>query len=180
MTHEADSLDARLPAPLAAALVEVARRLDGADVPWALTGSAARALSGATRMPRDIDIEVPARDAERAGAALGCTLVQQDSPTWSSLRGRCVIDGVEVDVSAGVIVAGREWVLEPDDALGETWSHVEEIGGNAIRIAPIEELLVRAIVAGDWARLATLADGGGAPPRPAYVFRRLASARAVR
>jgi hypothetical protein len=180
VAHEADSLDARLPGPLLSALLAAAARLDAADVPWALAGSSARALLGSTRVPRDIDIEVAARDADRAGAALGCALVQEDTPTWSSVRGYCRIGDVEIDICAGVVVAGADWALEPDDALAETWSHIVEVGGTTIRVAPPEELLVRAIVAGDWNRLAKLADGGGAPPRPAYLFRRLASARALR
>lgn len=137
-------------------------------------------LLGGSRVPRDLDIEVALRDAERAGAALGCALHMDDGAAWSSLRGQCEILGVEVDVSAGVIVAGSEWLLEPDEALEETWSRVTAVDGRVIRLAPPEELLVRAIVAGDWARIAKLADGGGPPPRPAYIFRRLASARAAR
>jgi hypothetical protein len=165
---------------LRSALTEIAARLEAADVPWSLTGSTARVLMGASRDPGDLDIEVAVRDAERAGAALGCALVIDDGAAWSSLRGSCEIQGVEVDVCAGVIVAGAEWVLEPDEALAETWSRVTSVDGRMIRIAPPEEQLVRAIVAGDWARIAKLADGGGPPPRPAYVFRRLASARAAR
>ena len=162
------------------ALVEVASRFDAAAVAWSLTGSAARMLLGGSRDPRDLDIEIALRDAERAGSALGCTLAVEDGAAWSSLRGQCDILGVAVDVSAGVIVAGSEWLLEPDEALEETWSRVTSVDGRVIRVAPPEELLVRAIVAGDWARIAKLADGGGPPPRPAYIFRRLASARAAR
>jgi hypothetical protein len=180
VAHESDSLDGRLPSGIAAALAEVAARLDAADVAWSLTGSTGRMLLGGTRTPRDLDIEVAVRDAERAGAALGCVLATEDSAAWSSLRGRAEILGVEVDVSAGVVVAGAEWVLEPDEALEETWSRVTALGGRVIRIAPPEEPLVRALIAGDWARIATLADGAGPPPRPAYIFRRLASARAAR
>jgi hypothetical protein len=180
VAHEFDSLDVRLPARLRPALAEIAARLEAADVAWALTGSAARMLIGASGDPRDIDIEVAVRDAERAAAALGCGLATDDGPAWSSLRGRCEILDVEIDLSAGVIVAGAEWVLEPDEALAETWSRVTSVDGRMIRIAPPEEQLVRAIVAGDWVRIAKVAAGGGPPPRPAYVFRRLASARAVR
>ena len=161
-------------------MAEIATRLEAADVAWSLTGSAARLLIGGSRDPRDLDIEVAVRDAERAAAALGCELVTDDGAAWSSLRGRCEILGVEVDLSAGVIAAGAEWVLEPDEALAETWSRATSVDGRMIRIAPPEEQLVRAIVAGDWARIAKLAEGGGPPPRPAYIFRRLASARAVR
>jgi hypothetical protein len=170
----------RLPPRIAAALAELARRLGSADVEWMLAGSAARALAGATADPRDLDIEIAAGDADRAAAVLGCVLAVDQGHGWRSLRGRCVLDGVEVDVSAGVTVLGSEWGLEPDEATVRAWSRSVAVGGYVITLAPPEEQIVRALVAGDWARIAKITGGGGPPPRPAYVFRRLASARAVR
>jgi len=145
-----------------------------------LSGSAARVLTGAVGEPRDLDIEVAEADAERAAAALGCALVADEGHGWTSLRGRCVVVGIEVDLSAAITVIGAEWGLEPDDQTLRAWSRSATVGGYPIALAPVEEQLVRALVAGDWTRIAKISGGGGPPPRPAYVFRRLASARAVR
>jgi hypothetical protein len=180
VAHESNSLDARLQPRLAAAVSEVARRLGAAGVDWVLSGSAARALAGADAIPNDLDLEIVPEDAHRAGAALGCTLGVDEGGAWSSLRGRCRIEGVEVDVSAAIAVIGPEWGLGPDDALVRAWSRSVTVGGYPVVLAPVEEQLVRALVAGDWGRIAKIAAAGGPPPRPAYVFRRLASARAVR
>jgi len=162
------------------ALAELARRLGSAGIDWMLAGSAARALAGATVEPRDLDIEVAVVDADRVAAALGCVLAVAQGQGWSSLRGQCILEGVEVDVSAGVTVLGPEWGLEPDEATVRAWSRSVSLEGHPIALAPPEEQLVRALVAGDWTRIAKISGGGGPPPRPAYVFRRLASARAVR
>ena len=170
MAHESNSLDARLDPRLAAALAEVARRL----------GSAARVLAGAAAEPRDLDVEIAAADAAHAAAALGCALAADEGRGWASLRGRCIVEGIEVDVSAAITVVGAEWGLEPDEQTARAWSRSVTVGGYPIMLAPVEEQLVRALVAGDWERIARIAGGGGPPPRAAYVFRRLASAKAVR
>lgn len=96
------------------------------------------------------------------------------------MRGRCVIDGIEVDLSAAVTVVGAEWGLEPDEQAMRAWARAVTVGDDQVVLAPIEEQLVRALVAGDWLRIAKISRGGGPPPRAAYVFRRLASAKAVR
>jgi hypothetical protein len=180
VAHESNSLDGRLPPRLAAALVEVARRFASAGVDWMLSGSAARVLTGADAEPRDLDVEVAAADAEQAATALGCALAVDEDHCWTSLRGQCVVEGVAVDVSAAITVVGAEWGLEPDDQTARAWSRAVTVGGYPIALAPVEEQLVRALVAGDWSRIAKISGGGGPPPRAAYVFRRLASARAVR
>ena len=145
-----------------------------------LSGSAARALTGATAEPSDLDVEVAEADAQQAAAALGCVIAGDGTRGWTSLRGRCVIEGIEVDLNAAITVVGADWGLEPDDQTVRAWSRSVTVGGERIVLAPVEEQLVRALVAGDWARIARISGGGGPPPRPAYVFRRLASARAVR
>jgi len=180
VAHEFNSLEGRLPPRLEAVLGAVAMRLATACVPWVLAGSAARALEGATRRPRDLDIEVSLADAERAGSALGCEMTAASGGGWSSLRATRVLAGVEIDLCAGITVAGPEWRLEPDDATVVAWARTVRVAGHRIVLAPSEETLARAIVAADWARLEKLAAGGGPAPRPDYVARRLAAAKAVR
>jgi hypothetical protein len=180
LAHELESLEGRLSPRLQAALGAVGLRLAAADVPWVLMGSAARALEGASRRPRDLDIEVRSEDAERAARAVGCELAPEMSGGWSSLHATRILAGVEIDLSAGIVVAGPDWRLDPDDALIAEWSRRVMLAGLPVVLAPPEEGLVRAIVAGDWVRLAKIAAGGGPPPRAGYVARRLAAARAVR
>lgn len=49
-------------------LERVARRLDGAGIPWALFAGAAAAVYGASRPPTDVDILVPIAEGERVAA----------------------------------------------------------------------------------------------------------------
>lgn len=174
-----------LPPRAAAALVAVALRLDGAGVPWLLAGSAARALGGAAVRPGDLDVEVDGADADRAGAALGVALREEAGGGRRSLRGRAVLAGVEVDITAGLEVGGPGGRLAPDFGLQRAWAGGALVAGARVALAPAEEQVARALVAADWpalARIAAQAAAGGAPPpRAGYLARRLASAaRAAR
>ncbi len=176
-----------LPPRAHAALVSVATRLDGAGVRWMLAGSAGRALLGHRVRPRDIDIEVVAADADAAGTALGVALVPASGRGRSSLRGRTWVAGVEVDLTAGLVVEGPGGRLAADDAAQLGARTIAQLSDRTIAVAPVEESLARAIVLGEWDRVARIASGaaagdGVAPPRADYVARRLRSviARAAR
>lgn len=169
-----------LPPRLQSALVAIAVRLDAAGVAWLLAGSAGRVLLGASRRPRDIDLEVPAAQADRAARALGLVAAAEQGHGWSSVRAVGRLAGVDVDVSADVGVAGPRWTLAADDAAAAGWAIPVTCGGRRILAAPPEEALVRAIIAEDWSRIAALAAQGGPAPRPDYMSRRLAAASAVR
>ncbi|WP_217914936.1 nucleotidyltransferase domain-containing protein [Miltoncostaea marina] len=168
-----------LPPRLLAALLAVAARLDAAGVEWLLAGSAGRALQGHARRPHDIDVEVPGRDAAAAGRALGAELRRDRGRGRDSLRARTMVAGVEVDVTCDLVVEGPTHRLEPDFALQRAWSRPIGLAARSIRTAPPEEAVVRALVLGEWAALASAAGAGGAdapPPRAAYVAARLRSA----
>jgi hypothetical protein len=165
---------------LQAVLRAVSARLARAEVPWMLGGSSARALEGASPRPRDLDIEVAAEHAARAARALGCSLGADADRGWSSVRAIRTLRGVEIDLSAGIVVTGLGWRLDPDQALSAEWSRTVVVGGDPVVLVPPEEALVRALVAGDWSRLSKLVAAGGPTRRPAYMVRRLAAARAVR
>ena len=162
-----------LPPRTLAALVAVADRLDRAGVPWLLAGGAGRALQGAAHRPADIDVEVSAEHADVAARALGFALTRDSGGGMTSLRAGGAIADTWVDLSAGIAVTGR---LEADWALQWAWAVPCSAGGRTVMAAPVEEALARAIVRGDWARIARLAAGGGPPPRPDYLARRLSSA----
>ncbi|MCC6833107.1 MAG: hypothetical protein IT200_17375 [Thermoleophilia bacterium] len=165
---------------LATVLAEVAANLDAAGVTWIVSGSTARRLLGASREPRDLDLEVAVGHAEAAAAALGFALPPAAGGGVSSRRGGGRVGGVEVDVSAGVEVRGPGGVLTRDDAGLRDGVIPVLLGGRTVWCGAPEEGLVRALVSGDWERLAKIASGGGPPPRLDYVARRLAAAIAAR
>ncbi|MCU0308890.1 MAG: hypothetical protein MUE51_14210 [Thermoleophilia bacterium] len=150
-------------------------------MPVLVAGSTGRALLGWDVRPRDVDLEVDGPHAAHAGEALGAPLHREAGAGWSSLRARVVIDGVEVDCSAAVAVVGPVLALAPDAA---QWAAAVDVrlAGVAIRVAPPEEMLARALAAGDWGRAARIAAGApaGRPVDAAYVARRLAAASAAR
>ncbi len=55
------------------------------------------------------------------------------------------------------------------------WATPVVVAGRRVLAAPTEETLARALVRGDWTRVAKVAAGGGSPPRVAYLAARLAS-----
>ena len=76
-------------------------------------------------------------------------------------------------------MTGPTHALAPDFALQWAWAHRLTVCGREIRAAPVEETLARALVLGDWPRLARVAAEGapaGAAIRPDYVARRLSAA----
>ncbi|MFN8110889.1 MAG: hypothetical protein U0Y82_13750 [Thermoleophilia bacterium] len=156
-------------------LGEVAGALTGRGVRWALTGSAAAALLGATRPPRDLDLEVAVADMAEAAEALGMQFVLQDDGVIAGHRAVAVRGGVEVDISAGVTVTGMHGRLTPDDGALTTAARTVMVDGVPIPCRAPEESLARALVAGDWARVAKIAARGGPPPRAGYLASRLAS-----
>jgi hypothetical protein len=160
-----------------AAILVTSIRLDGAGVPWLLSGSAGRALLGFGRRPRDVDIEVPETEIARAGHALGVTPRFEDGDRRAGWRAAACIRGVEVDLFAGLTVVrsdGRP-PLRPDFALQEKFAAERVIAGRRVRISPVEEQVAAAVVTADWARLTRIADGApeGFSLRPAYLERRL-------
>jgi hypothetical protein len=166
-----------------AALCAVADALARARVRWLLTGSAGRALLGAPARPADIDLEVDARDAAAAAAALGVELSPAAGGGRRSLRASALRAGVEVDLTCDLTVEVPEGRLAPDFALMWDRAHPVAAAGRAIRVAPLEEALCRAILLGDWAAVAKIAGAAGRAPGgirldPGYVAARLSSATA--
>ena len=166
-----------------AALCAVADALARPGVRGLLAGSAGRARLGCPARPADIDIEVAPQHAEDAAAALGVVLAEAGGGGRSSRRGHASRAGVEIDVTCELVVDGPHERLGPDFALQWEWSHPVDVCGRAVRVAPLEESLCRAVVAGDWAGAETLADqaaraGAGIRLSAAYVAARLSSATA--
>ncbi len=157
----------------------VAARLDAAGVRWVLAGSAGRRLLGHARRPRDLDVEVARADGPRAAAALGIGLRPAEGAGRSSLRGAGVIAGVEVDLTAGLVVEGAGRRLPPSMEVQLDLGVEVQLDDRRITVAPPEEAIARAIVLRDREALAKIASGAGpdaAPLRRGYVAARLAAA----
>lgn len=164
-----------LPPRILAALLAAAHRLDGAGVEWLVAGGAGRALQGAHARPRDLDLEVEPGRAADAAAALGLELADDADHHVRSRRAVGTLAGVEVDLTTRLAVRGDGGGLEPDWEMQRRWARTVTVAGRAIATAPTEETLARALVRGDWARLAKVAAGGGPAPRAAYLAERLSS-----
>ena len=175
-----------MPAPLHAALLtalrNTARTLDEADVPWVVTGSTARALSGFAVQPRDLDIEVPAAAMDAAASLLGLTVTDVRDAQARSRRGAGTAGPVPVDVSAGLVLMGPAGVLPPDFDLMASFATAVDIGGRTVPVMPLEEQIVRILITGDESRRRRFVEEApdGFVPRDDYVSARLGSARATR
>jgi len=166
-----------LPPPrILAALVAVSTRLDAAGVPWLLTGGSARALLGAARRPADLDLEVDAPDIARAARTLGLEARPDSGGGVDSLRATGRIAGVGVDLSAGITVTGPAGRLSPDWPLQLRFASRLGVAGRRVRVAPVEEMLARALLREDAAKARRLLDPALPPPRATYVAARLSAA----
>jgi hypothetical protein len=169
-----------LPRPLRSALLDVADAL--ATVPWLVAGSTARALCGFDAVPRDLDIEVASSSTDRAAELLGMEASDRVDPRARSRRATGTIDGVEVDLTAGLTLIGPGGVLPPDFDLMQQFATTVTIDGRPVPVAPVEEQIVRILVGGDETRRVRLVAEApaGFTPRGDYVELRLAAARAAR
>jgi hypothetical protein len=166
-----------LPSPrILAALVAVSARLDDAAVPWLLTGGTARALLGSRRPPADLDLEVDDSEVARAARALGLGVRRDGGGGVTSMRATGRFAGVGVDLSAGITVRGPAGVLTPDWPRQMSFASGVRVAGRDVRLAPVEEMLARALVREDAARAGRLLDPDLPPPRVAYLAARLCAA----
>lgn len=171
-----------LPPDLRAALATVADRLDAAGVEWLVTGGVARSLGGFDSTPRDLDLETPEPHTRRAAAALGLTADWCADAHARSLRATGPVAGVDVDVSGGLEIRGPGGCLPADYPLMRLLARAARVDGRTVRVAPIEEQIARAVVAGDDARLDRIAADAppGYAPDGYYVSLRLSAASARR
>ena len=164
-----------------AALCAAADALERAGVRWVLAGSLGRALLGCAVRPRDVDLELDPDGAGAGAAAMGAALAAAQGGGRSSRRASVHRAGVEVDITSGLAVEGPGASLAPAFAMQWEWSHPAVVAGRAVRVAPLEEGVCRAIALGDWAGVAKIAAQaatapGGGRLSAAYVAERLASA----
>jgi hypothetical protein len=151
-------------------------------VPFLVGGGTARALLGFAHRPRDVDVEVPEERLPDAARALGTDARWVEGAGRAGWRATAHVRGVEVDLTAGLVVA-RDGAppLAADFALEHAWGAWVTVAGRRLRVAPPEEQVATAVAARDWARLARAT--AGAPPglrlRAAYLEARLAASESA-
>ncbi len=171
-----------LPAPLTQALLTIAGRLDALSSTWAVSGSTALALQGFSLTPNDLDIEMAETDVTVAAQALGWEATERVDDGGRSVGARGHFNDVPVEIFGGFSRTGPGGSLPPDDAFIQLYSHRMTVSRCDVWVQPVEEYVVRAIVAADAARLERVA---AAAPHDftldeTYVALRLAAARAAR
>ena len=114
-------------------LREVARRLDGAGIPWAVFAGAAAMAYGASRPLTDVDILVPTSDGERLAGAFpeGEPRLQGDRIAGLQLPG---FD----------ILAGLDW-LDLDSEMRGRLRHQKIAGLRVPVIPPEDNILLKAL-----------------------------------
>jgi len=114
-------------------LAEVAGRLDGAGVRWAVLAGAAAVVYGAARPVADLDILVPAAEAERLAGLF------PEFRASRSLAGTLWIELPGFDLSAGLAV------LDLDEAMASRLQR-HAIHGVAVPVIPPEDnILLKAL-----------------------------------
>lgn len=171
-----------LSAVLTTALGQTARTLGSAGIDWLVAGGTARALCGFATTPDDLDVEVASADIDAAAAALGLPVGDARDATARSRRATGFVAGVEVDLTAGLVLTGPGGVLPPDFDLMSDFATTVDIGGWTIPVMPVEEQIVRILVTGDEDRRLRFVREApdGFVARDDYVSARLGSARATR
>lgn len=163
------------------ALCAAADALGRAGVRWVVAGSLGRALLGCDVRPRDVDLELDPDGADGGAAAMGAALAVAGGGGRRSRRASVQRAGVEVDLTSALAVEAPGGALEPAFAMQWEWAHPLVVAGRAVRVAPLEEGVCRAVALGDWAGVAKIAAQaatapGGVRLSAAYVAERLASA----
>jgi hypothetical protein len=144
-----------LPKPFHDALVIVAEKLR--DLPWVISGSAARWLRGFAVMPKDIDIDTGAEYAEQLRAVLQewevSPLAVPLPEKFPSVIGKYEIAGVQVElmVDVEIYAHGLHYV-------GKFTQYRDRIihipfEGCEIPVFPLEESILANIVLDRWHKL---------------------------
>ena len=106
-----------LPAQVRRALSTLLERLQGSAIEWRLGGSVALALQGLEISPRDIDLFLPRGDAARLMAEtleefLESPPHRRASEPFTSYRGHCRIEGMEIDLIGELVIETPQGSVE--------------------------------------------------------------------
>ena len=135
----------------------VAESLDAAAIDWVVGGSTARALLGFAATPRDLDLEVAEEATHAAASAIGLAAHRDEDPHVTSMRAQGTRGSVEIDLIGGLTCHGPGGNLHADYALLRLFSKTVLLAEHTVWVAPVEEQIARAIVAGTGDRLDRIA-----------------------
>ncbi|MDP2872018.1 MAG: hypothetical protein Q8P31_05700 [Bacillota bacterium] len=128
------------PTPWEDALLDIARRLDGAEVWWWLTGSCAACVRGALLSPHDVDVMLDAQDVDRVSDLLADVIIEPiiDTRGWVTSHFGVAFPGARVDLAFDPQDALDR--PEPGDSGPYARAHLEEVDwrGHRIKVPPLE------------------------------------------
>ncbi len=128
------------PTPWAAALLEVAERLDHNGIPWWLTGSCAAALRGVDLCPHDVDIMLESAHLEQVRDIMADCTVEPiiDTGGWVTRYFGVAFLGARIDLAFDP--SDRLDHPEPNDSGPYARQHLEEVRwrGRTVRVPPLE------------------------------------------
>jgi len=137
----------RVPATLLAALADLMKWLDAANMPSMVIGGVAASMLGQPRLTQDVDALVILPEAEWANAvstaALHGILPRIQSPLDFARRSRVLLmrhvaSGIDIDVTFG----GLSFEQAAIDN-----SRIHDIGGLRVRLPRVEDLLIMKAIA---------------------------------
>jgi hypothetical protein len=122
-------------------LDEIARRLDGAGIVWAVFAGAAATVYGATRPLTDVDILIPAAEGSRAADLFPGASVKRDED-----GAMCGISLPNCDIVAGLArrEAGATYTGDLDDQMATRLTRHEIAGAVVPVIPPEDNILLKA------------------------------------
>ena len=123
-------------------LSEIARRLDGAGIRWAVFAGAAAAVYGAERPLTDVDILVPLGEGTRVATLLpGAEVVRQEDGRVRGVK----LPGVDVIAGLTMFEGEVSYTVDLDDEMAARRT-VHEIAGVRVPVIPVEDnLLLKAV-----------------------------------
>jgi len=128
---------------------EIARRLDGAGIPYMLTGSLAMAVYAVPRMTRDIDlvVEVFPKDAKRLAALFSEDCYVDEDTVQDAVSRRTMFNIIH-----NMWVIKADFIVRKDDPYRQaefSRRHHVEVDGTQVAIVAPEDLILSKLV---WAR----------------------------
>ncbi len=137
-----------LPTQVRRALSTLLERLQGSTIEWRIWGSVALALQGLEISPRDVDLLLPSGDATSLMAETLEEFVESP-PHWrtsgpfTSYRGHCRIEGVEIDLIGELMIETPQGRVELGaDSLLWRWESPLPFQGWKVPSIPLEIQLV--------------------------------------
>ncbi len=154
-----------LPPRLEKALRILSETLSGIGARWVLVGSTASCLNGVEVQPKDIDVIVESGKAYEVDSVFASRfrvlrrVKYSSSEVYSSHYGVFEIQGVKVEVMAGLKICGEPGCLKVEFDELYRYSKSLRIGNTGLRIAPLEwQLVANTLIPGKEKRVAKILE----------------------